>query len=365
MWNGRRVQAWLPDPVGDLHIGASTKAERQLERAAAAVRRAGDRIPAGWEPLARLLLHAEGLASSSIEGLRAPMADIAAARLEDDAASQTAAWVADNLAVVEAALAARSKRLTEKVLHRWHTTLMGHSHIDDRFIGRFRDEQGWIGGRTPLDAAFVPPPPDRVRGLMRDLITYANRGDVDPVAQAAVVHAQFETIHPYGDGNGRLGRVLVLWVLARTLEVAVPPPVSVFIARETGGYLSGLYWFRTGEVDRWLEWFARVVAAAGEAAITWATDVAAVMDDWRTRVDLRADAAAHLVVDLLPAHPVLSADVVAAELGVSARAGRTALEQLAERGIVEPYEVRPSKPGRPRHYWVARRLVDLVTTWAG
>ena len=89
---------------------------------------------------------------------------------------------------------------------------------------------------------------------------FVNSTDADAVTQAAVSHAQFETIHPYGDGNGRIGRLLVLWTLARRLDVPVPPPTSVLIARDPGGYLSGLYWFRSGELARWVGWFADIVS---------------------------------------------------------------------------------------------------------
>ncbi|MDZ7732438.1 MAG: Fic family protein [Acidimicrobiia bacterium] len=91
-------------------------------------------------------------------------------------------------------------------------------------VGRYRDAQGWIGGSSPLDAGLVPPPPAHLPYLMDDLVAFANADEPDPVTQAAVLHAQFETIHPYGDGNGRLGRVLVGWLLARRLRIALPHP---------------------------------------------------------------------------------------------------------------------------------------------
>src|SRR4029453_14990491 len=110
----------------------------------------------------------------------------------------------------------------------------------------------------------------------------------DAVAHAATIHAQFETIHPYGDGNGRLGRLLVLWVLARHLAVAVPPPVSVAIARDPGGYLGGLYRFRVGELTPWVDWFAGVVAQSALASLGWAEEVDALLAGWRERIaDLR------------------------------------------------------------------------------
>jgi len=102
---------------------------------------------------------------------------------------------------------------------------MASSPLPDRYIGRFRNEQGWIGGTSPLDAAFVPPPPEMVPRLVEDLVTFISRTDLPAVVQSAVSHAQFETIHPFGDGNGRIGRILVSWILRHrgVMDKAIPP----------------------------------------------------------------------------------------------------------------------------------------------
>ena len=364
-WNGRPARAWLPDPLASRSLDLPVDVARATERAAAAVLRVGDRLPSGWEPLARLLLRAEGIASSNIEGLRAPAAQVAAAELDEAAVPRDAALVADNLAVVTDALAhARgSRRLTVDDLHEWHARLMRHSDLEPHLVGAFRNAQGWIGGRGPQDAAYVPPPAHHVPALMDDLITFANGGVPDVITQAAVGHAQFETIHPYGDGNGRIGRLLVLWTLARRLEVSVPPPTSVLIARDPGGYLTGLYWFRTGELARWVKWFADIVEASSAAALDWSKEVDTLMKEWRTRIaDVRADAAAHSILEILPAHPVITAGTAARFVNVSDTAARAALELLHERGILEPYEVAGPGGGRPRNWWLAKELADLIRT---
>ena len=133
-------------------------------------------------------------------------------------------------------------------------------------VGAYRAEQSWVGGTSPRDAAFVPPPPELVHGLMEDLVAFANDDSLDPVTQAAVLHAQFEIIHPFGDGNGRIGRVLIGWLLARRLGIALPPPVSVLIARDPGGYLAGLTLFRLGQLDPWVEWLAAALERSSDAA---------------------------------------------------------------------------------------------------
>jgi Fic family protein len=352
-WNGRPARAWLPDPLSARPLNLPVEVVRSTERAAAAVVRVGDRLPSGYEPLARLLLRAEGIASSNIEGLRAPVAQVAAAELDEAAAPREAALVAGNLAVVGDALehAGSTRLLTIKTIHAWHRRLMQESGLPPHLIGAFRDAQGWIGGRGPQDAVYVPPPAPAVPALMDDLVAFVNAYDADAVTQAAVGHAQFETIHPYGDGNGRIGRLLVLWTLRRRLAVAVPPPTSVVIARDPGGYLSGLHWFRTGEDARWVTWFADVVSGSARAALEWADELDALMADWHARLgDLRADAAARKI----------AAATVARLVDVSDTAARTAIEQLHARGIVEPYAVPARGPGRPRTWWFAKELADLV-----
>lgn len=213
-------------------------------------------MSARFEPLALLLLRAEGVASSYIEGLRTPFVDVAAAEV-GDTSNPTAGWVADNLAAVRQALGGAGRHLAVEDIHEWHRRLMGPTgHLPDEMVGAFRTAQSWIGGTTPRDASFVPPPPGRVEDLMADLVAFVNAEWVDPVTQAAVAHAQFETIHPYGDGNGRIGRILIGWILAHRIGITVPPPVSVFIARDPGGYLAGLTRFRLGELDPWVDWLA-------------------------------------------------------------------------------------------------------------
>lgn len=367
-WHGRRAHAWVPGPLAKSSLVLSEPTVRRTEQAAASARRVTDALPPGWAPLARLLLRTEGVASSSIEGIRAPLSDVAAAEV-DPSSGEAAGWVANNLAVVTAAAAAgRAELLTTERVQDWHGRLMEgpHGWLPPEMVGAFRTVQGWIGGTSPLDAVLMTPPPEFVPDLMDDLLAYVNRDDVDAVTQAAVAHAQFESIHPYADGNGRIGRVLVAWILVRRLELAVPPPVSVLIATNRGGYLSGLTRYRLGETDPWVRWFAGVVADASDATLGLLDRVHALTDEWSTRLrDVRADAAAQRLVVLLPQHPVTSATTVAAQLGVSERAARTALSTLASHHILEPYSPAHTAIGRPRSWWVAAELLALVARWAG
>jgi Fic family protein len=359
-WNGAAVRAWVPERLAGQRFDLGVRATRLTERAAAAVLAAGNR-PARFGPIATLLLRSEGVASSYIEGIRAPLAEVAAAEV-GVAMSDASAYVADNLGTVVGALAAPGRDLRVADLHAWHRRLMeSGGSLPGHLVGAFRTEQSWVGGTSPRDAAYVPPPPELVAELMDDLVVFANRDELDPVTQAAVLHAQFESIHPYGDGNGRIGRVLIGWVLSHRLGLTVPPPVSTLIARDPGGYLAGLTLFRLGRLDVWVEWVATALQRSSDVADALMASTEELVKEWRVKLaGVRRDAAVHRVVDLLVEQPVLSAPVVADRLGVSVAAAHTALSQLAALGVVEPYEPRRSGRGRPTHYWVASQLMQLV-----
>jgi Fic family protein len=361
-WNGTPVRAWLPHPLAGRVVELGIRTARRTEQAAAAAVDTSARS-SHVEPLALLLRRAEGVASSFIEGLRTPLVDIAAAEI-GATANETAISIAQNLDAVTEALGTSTRPMGLGDLHAWHRRLMGEtSALPDEMVGAFRSAQSWIGGTSPRDAAFVPPPADRVADLMEDLVAFVGRVDLDPVTQAAMAHAQFETIHPYGDGNGRIGRILIGWILARRLRLALPPPISVVIARDPGGYLSGLTMYRMGQLDHWVEWVASALLRSSAASHELVQGSEALLGEWRARASgVRADSAVHRAINLLAQHPMLSADVVARDLGVSERAARDALAHLARLGIVEDYAKPPTGVGRPRRYWMAGELITLLNS---
>jgi Fic family protein len=361
-WEGRSIEAADPAPIEHASFELSSRTVRATERAAATIQGSAARGGAANEVAGRLLLRAEGLSSSAIEGLRATSEAVALAEAgasTDDGG--TATWVADNLAVVTDALITPPP-LTVDTLLAWHRRLMRHARgMDADHVGAWRPVVGWIGGANPIVAAHVASPPDRIAPAMADLVAFLGRDDVDPVTAAAVAHAQFETVHPFADGNGRIGRVLIGWVLATRLDVAVPPPVSTAFARDIGGYLSGLTLYRQGHVDHWVRWFADAVLAAAERTERTLEAVEEVQHRWTAlAADLRSDAAARRAIAVIAERPVLNASLLAEALGVSGTAARSALGTLAELSIVEPLDTIASGRGRPATWWVARDLVALL-----
>lgn len=363
-WNGRKVRAWMPTPLLERQMDLSVAAVRASERACAALRLADTRLPDRWQAMARLILRNEGVASSGIEGLREPIESVLVA--ERTGTGGTAGLVANNLVVIDAALATAQEPLTVETLHRWHRQLMRHGPLPPEMVGVFRPVLGWVGGNSPLDAAYVPPPPSEISRLMDDLIAFANNDpeDLDPVTLASVIHAQFEAIHPYGDGNGRLGRVLISRTLRRGLITKrSTAPISTAIARDPGGYLSGLHLFEQGMLDPWVMWFAEVVQRAAATTHTTIEHTTALLAQWEKQVSgLRSDHSARALVPLLPGHLVVSAGDVAELLNISERAARSTLVRLTEFGILAPIEVASRGPGRNRHWFSAPALLRLCGT---
>ncbi len=238
IWRGRRAKAFVPSMLDVRSIDLSSVTRSRTAVAAAEISSTAASMPSGHVPLARLLLRAEGVASSYLEGVAAPIADIVVAEADGGELATPAALVASNFAAITSAVDSAGDELTTEMLCAWQRTVVHGSPLPSRYVGVIRDEQGWIGGTSPLDAALVTSPPDRLPGLLEDLVGYSNRSDLDPVAQAAIVHAQFEIIHPFADGNGRVGRILVVWLLARRLSLVTPPPVSVRFAADRSGYLA-------------------------------------------------------------------------------------------------------------------------------
>lgn len=362
-WRDRTVSAWVPAKTGDRDFSLSQAEVRATEQAAAALRESDARIPETWEALARLLLRHEGIASSGIEGLREPVVSVLIA--ERTGAGGAAGWVADNLAVIRMALDAAHDSLDAGTLHRWHERLMRNSGLAPDLVGAFRSSVGWVGGNSPLDAAYVPPPPERIPELMDDLVRFADStgAGLDPITHAAVLHAQFELVHPYGDGNGRLGRILISRALRRAnLAVRSTVPISVAIARDPGGCLSGLKLYELGQIGPWVEWFSRVACNAAGTTKYLAERTVQIAGDWDRKLEgVRADSAARALLPLLPSNPVVSAQDVKSLLDVSQPTARAALLTLAERDIMAPVRARSPGAGRNRNWFAA---TDLLDTWS-
>ena len=358
-----RYQAFVPDEIAGLNPSVPFDVADLSADAEAAIRALNERASVGGlEAIGPLLLRSEAVASSRIEGYDVSSLNLARALVDSRAARGSARVVAANVSAMEEAIAIGDREAPATVddLLAIHAVLMAG---DERARpGRVREEQNWIGGRlgNPSDAAFVPPPEDLVLPLLEDLVAFMAREDLPAVPQAAVAHAQFETIHPFIDGNGRVGRALVHVVLRRRgIAVRFVPPVSIVLAARPAAYVEGLIAFREGRVADWIGSFATATARAAAASIELADQVAELQGAWRERAGRpRAGSAASRLIALLPALPVLSAPTARAAIGVSQQQTLAALKALAEAGVI-----RQLSAGTYDRHYAATELFDLLAAY--
>ena len=354
-------QAWVPDPIAALNPPTTFEAARAVSAAERAVMQLNaETSVAGLEAVGALLLRSEAVASSRIEGYDLSQRNLARALIDARAARGTARTVAANVVAMEQAIAvgAASRPLGVEDLCAIHRTLMANEPVHVR-AGELRREQNWIGGRldSPLDARYVPPPPDDVPSLAEDLVAFANRTDLPGVAQAAIAHAQFETIHPFVDGNGRVGRCLIHAVLRRRgIAPRFVPPVSIVLAAHANAYVDGLVGFRAGRISEWCASFAGACERAATLSIELSAAIAALQATWLARAGRpRRDSAASRIIAALPAQPITSAATVRAAIGASHQRSLDGLKALAEANVVRQI----SEGGYDRQY-AADELFALI-----
>lgn len=283
------------------------------------------------------LLRTESAASSKIEQIEVGQRYVGRALAGLPTRQRSALEVAHNVAALQAAVQMPLENgITAEMLHEAHRILLP----DEEWAGTPRTQQNWIGGSdySPRDARYVPPEHERVPELMTDLAGFASRNDVPALAQAAIAHAQFEVIHPYADGNGRIGRALAHMILRRRgVVVNGIAPLSVAVLADQEAYLTGLQDYQRGDLDRWVTWFAEAGAKAALASRQLQTGLTALQEEWARLPEVeqaRSDAAVRRLVFQLIEHPVCSAQQAAERLGVSRRAARDALEALTDVGVL-------------------------------
>jgi Fic family protein len=357
-----RFRAFVPDSIASWDRPLAGRAAEAVSLATAALSELQAVGPGhDLEALATTLLRSEALGSSFIEGLRASNKRLALAVYEPVAADPTARAVLGNVRAMERAIeiGTEQRRFQLDDLLDIHRTLLVGT-TEERFAGVVRTEQNWIGGRgtSPRDAAFIPPPADRVRPLLDDLVAFVNLDDLPAISQAAIAHAQFETIHPFGDGNGRAGRCLIHVILRRRgVAPRLVPPISVVLATNAKRYIAGLTDFRAGRVDDWIGGFADAVALTARSTEVLQAQIDGLLAELIERAGSpRTDSVARRIIVELPLQPILSADVAATSYAVTPTAARAALNRLEQAGVLVPTRV-----GRRRdREWVSDELFQLL-----
>ena len=350
-------EAAVPADVADVATVLQAQTMAMAAEAAAEVARFDAELGGEIAPFASVLLRSESAASSQIENLSASARAISEAELTMRR-SGNAGQVVGNVAAMSAALAL-SGSLTGDAILRMHEALLSGHHPE--IAGRWRTEPVWIGGSSlgPHAAAFVPPRPERVPGLIDDLVAYIDRDDVPVLVRTAVAHAQFETIHPFPDGNGRTGRALMHAMLrGKGLTRNVTVPISAGLLVEVDAYFAALTAFRQGEADPIVERVADAAFAAVANGRHLVADLREVRRSWESRIKVRQGATTWRVVDLLLRQPVVNAALLSRELGIAQPNVYRTLEPL------EAAEVLVPSGGSRGRIWRSPEVLDALDAFA-
>jgi Fic family protein len=374
---GCDYQAYLPDLLRDRRINLAGETAADVADAESAVARlnAEAKVLVDTEAVARLLLRAEAVASSRIEGLEVGgrrLLEAEAARVMGDEPSDvTAIEVLNNIEAMSWAVETLSSgpSITVAGILSIHRRLLAGTRLEEHG-GKLRTSQNWIGGSeyNPCSAEFIPPPSEHVEALLEDLCTFCNGDSLPAVAQAAVAHAQFETIHPFVDGNGRTGRALIHVILRRRgLAPHVLPPVSLVLATWATDYVDGLTATRyrgphtsaaaQDGLNRWIGLFGAATRRAVADAEQYEARVTELRAEWRERLGgVRAYSAADLLINALLGAPIVTVQSAATLIGRSEQAVNQAIPRLADAGILRQINV-----GRRNRAFEAAELIDAFT----
>ena len=375
---GCAYEAYVPDPLMGRPITLAGETAADIADAEAAVVRLNLRARGllDSEAVARLLLRAEAVASSRIEGLEVGGRRLLHAQAEQVIGEQpsdvTALEVLNNIEAMNWAIEHLSDpktKITTGDLLDIHRHLLAGTRLDE-YAGKVRTEQNWIGGSNynPCSASFVPPPHEQVEDLLDDLCAFCNVDSLPAIAQAAIAHAQFETIHPFVDGNGRTGRALIHVILRRRgLAAKVLPPVSLVLATWSVDYVDALMGTRyrgrsdsataRSGLDRWIGLFAAATTRATSDAELYEATVIDLQDSWRVRLGrVRAGSALALLIDVLPGAHVVTVRSATSLIGRSEQAINEAIPRLVEAGVLRQITV-----GRRNRAFEATELIDAFT----
>lgn len=349
-------EAAIPPFIAERTVTVASAVQAAAADAVAEIARFDAELGHEIAPFSAVLLRTESAASSRIERVTASARALAEAEA-GLRATGNAVDVVGNVRAMEAAIALAGD-ISEAAIIDMHAAIVANAGTAH---GDWRGEQVWIGGSTlgPHDADFVPPHHRRVPALMTDLVAFVQRADVPTLVHAALAHAQFETIHPFTDGNGRTGRALVhamLVAAGATRNITVP--VSAGLLAATDAYVEALTSFRAGDPEPIIEAFVAASFRATDNGRQLVEELREVRQSWADVVALKSGGQRAAVADLLMRQPVVTAPVVAHALGIAtANVYR----------LMEPFEaadaVVVSGSGR-RRQWRAPQVLAAIDAFA-
>jgi len=329
-------QAAIVPAIADADLVLPAEVVAMAEEASGEIARFDAEMGGEIAPFAAVLLRSESAASSQIENLTASARAIAEAEI-GDTSRRNAVQIVANTRAMDAAIALAGRISADSILAMHHALMAG---TEPESAGRWREGQVWIGGGRlgPYGAMFVPPHHSRVVPAIEDLIAFIQRDDLPVLAQAAIAHAQFETIHPFSDGNGRTGRALLHSMLrSKGLTRNVTVPVSAGLLTDTQTYFNALDAYRAGDPVPIVTQLANAGFLAVANGRRLVAELRQIGNGWRSRISARRDSRVWQVLGLLMRHPVINAQLLVRELGVAGSNVYRYIEPLVRAGILTEF----------------------------
>ncbi len=337
----REITVCIPENIKNLSLTISSELAQEIDTATAQIVNLESTVGSTLAPISSLLLRTESIASSKIEMISASSEDYTRAAHGNRSNDSATAMVAATSAISELLTSVTTDRHIElPQLLNTHRTLMIADSFESNYAGRMRDMQNWVGGsdHSPRGALLIPPPPEFISDLLEDLITFCHRTDLPALVQATIAHAQFETIHPFTDGNGRIGRALINAVLrTRGLTAHVVIPIASALVSSRENYFASLESFRNGDLEPILRSFAAATRiAAAESEVT-ANNLVEISLNWQQVLGRsRTQSAPNRLLELLQAQPTITAADAQKWLGVGTSGAYAAISRLETAGIIHP-----------------------------
>jgi len=345
-------------PIADRDLFLPPDLQAGVEDASNEVTRFDAELGHEIAPFSSVLLRSESAASSKIENLTASARSIAEAELLSPGRSNASLIVANARAMTSAI--ALADHINARAILEMHGELLKVS--TPAIAGRWREEQVWIGGSDlgPHDAMFVPPHHRHIPAAIDDLLAYIDRDNIPVLVHAAIAHAQFETIHPFADGNGRTGRALIHAHLRnKKLIRNVTVPISAGLLANTDSYFNALTDYRDGNPIAIVEQITRASFAAVANGRRLVDDLRTVRADWQEVVKARRATNTWRIVDLLLRHPVINASFIAEQLSIPKPHIYRSIAPLIDAGVLAEFtDRRRNKAWRAPH--VLRALDDFA-----
>ena len=323
----------LPDTIADKSLSLTPEFEAVMSDLIANMSRFDVLQSQKGYTFPSMLLRSESAASSQIENLTSSIRNIALAELGGKK-DQNAKLIVGNVAAMHTALNLPDALSIASILE-IHRTLMEPTQAD--FVGVFRNQTVWVGGSnySPHGATFVPPQESLITYYLEDLISYSKRVDINPIVKAAIIHAQFETIHPFIDGNGRTGRTLLHKTLREDgILQTVTLPISAGLLNNTSEYMKALLSFQEGNPIPIIEQISNAIELAINIGSTVSNEISAIVSNWEGTIGERKTSSIWKLLYLIIEQPVINSKYLEEKLNISLRAANDLISRAVDYGIL-------------------------------